>query len=496
MDHRVRLLRFSVFELDLERRELRRRGVLVPLPPQPFAVLELLLQNAGQVVTREELRLALWPEGVHVDYERGLNYCVNRVRRALGDEAQVPRFLETLPRRGYRFLAEVDVVRTGENAAPLRLRPAAAPTARPAARPPSARVRRPLVALAAALLLATQGQLERHSEPGRPGLPSLDPTAQAAFRRGRQLLDEGPAGWRQSVAWFEDAARRDRRFALARYGLADAYMRLGENGVLLPADAFPRARRAAHEALAIEDRAEPLVILAALQLNYDWDGQGAERTIRRALALDPELVEAQLFYARLLSASARHDEALRIVREAKARRPGCPVVVRDSAFLHYRARHFDEAARRFGDWAALEPGKLDPHHWLALLHLLTGRTLDAKREGRIVLTRGGATAAYLVRFDALAPAPAMALYVRGSIRYLERLASTQSVTPDDFARLRAHLGDREEALRDLRRAADERSPRLLPYLADPAFDALRSDPRFQALVLRVRVPARSDDRVG
>jgi hypothetical protein len=69
------------------------------------------------------------------------------------------------------------------------------------------------------------------------------------------------------------------------------------------------------------------------------------------------------------------------------------------------------------------------------------------------------------------------------------------VTPDDFARLRAHLGDRDLALRDLRRAADERSPRLLQYLPDPAFDALRSDPRFQALVLRVRVPTRND-RVG
>ena len=496
MELAVRVLRFSVFELDLERRELRRRGVRVPLPPQPFAVLELLLRNAGQVVTREELRLALWPDGVHVDHERGLNYCVNRVRRALGDEAQVPRFLETLPRRGYRFLADVEVARGGERRAAQRHPDATLRAEPPAPTPRVARARRPLLALAAALLLAAQGQPRRHSEPGRPGLPSLDPAAQESFRRGRQLLDEGPAGWRQSVIWFEDAARRDQGFALARYGLADAYMRLGENGVLPPGEAFPRARRAAVEALALEDRAEPLVILAALQLNYDWDWQGAERTIRRALALDPQLVEARLFYARLLSASSRHDEALSMVRDAEAQKPGCPLIVRDSAFLHYRARHFDEAARLFRDWAELEPDKLDPHHWLALLYLVSGRPRDAKREGRIVLTRGGAAPAYLARFDALEPAPAMELYVRGSIRYLERLASTQSVTPDDFARLRAHLGDREQALRDLRRAADERSPRLLPFLADPAFDALRSDPRFQALVLRVRVPARSDHRVG
>ena len=486
-ESRVRILRFSVFELDLERRELRRRGSVVPLPPQPFAVLEELLRNAGLVVTREEMRRALWPEGVHVDYERGVNYCMNRVRRALGDDAQTPRFVETLPRRGYRFLAEVDAVLAKPIGAPDAL-------ATPLRRTP--RFLRPVLVAAAALLLGLQGSPHaRRSEAGKAGLPSLDPVAQEAFQQGRRLLDEGPAGWRQSVAWFEEAARRDAGFALARYGLADAYMRLGENGVLPPEEAFPAARRAALETIDIEERAEPLVILAALELNYDWDWPAAERTILRAMALDPQLVEARLFYARLLSASGRHAEALRVVREAEVRKPGCPIIVRDSALIHYRARRFDEAARLFRDWAALEPDKLDPHHWLALLYQVTGRPLDAKGEGRIVLTRGGAAPAYLRRFDALEPAPAMDLYIRGSIRYLERLASTQSVTPDDFARLRAHLGDRDLELRDLRRAADERSPRLLPYLADPAFDSLRSDPRFQALVLRVRVPTRND-RVG
>jgi serine/threonine-protein kinase len=331
---------------------------------------------------------------------------------------------------------------------------------------------------------------------GQAGAPSRDPVAQEAFQTGRRLLDAGPTGWRQSVAWFEEATRRDAGFALARYGLADAYMRLGENGVLSPGEAFPAARRAALETIEMEERAEPLLILAALQLNYDWDWQGAERTILRALALDPDFLAGRLFHARLLSASGRHTEAIQTIREAEARTPGCPIIVRDSAFIHYRARRFDEAARIFRDWAELDPGKADPHHWLALLHYAMGRLPEAKREGRVALARGGAVPAYLARYDALEPAPAMDFYVRGSIRYLERLASSQSVTPDDLARLRAQLGDREDALRDLWRAADERSPRLLPYLVDPAFDSLRQDPRFQELVLRVRLPARSDDRVG
>ena len=488
-DRRVHVLRFSVFELDLERRELRRRGVAVPLPPQAFTVLEQLLRHAGEVVTRDEMRLALWPEGGDVDHERGLNYCVNRVRRALGDDAQTPRFLETLPRRGYRFLAEVDVVLAPPRDA------SAAPAATSRRTAPALR---PLVVGATVLLFAFQagGTHKRRSEPGQAGVPSLDPVAQEAFQRGRRLLDEGPTGWRQSITWFQEAARRDAGFALARYGLADAYMRLGENGVLPPGEAFPAARRAALETIEIEERVEPLVILAALQLNYDWDWDGAERTIRRALALDEDSLDARLFYARLLSASGRHTEAMQAIRETEARVPGCPVIVRDAAFIHYRARRFDEAARLFGDWAALEPDRADPHHWLALLHYAMGRLPEAKREGRVALARGGAVPTYLARYDALEPGPAMAFYVRGSIRYLERLASQQSVTPDDLARLRAQLGEREDALRDLRRAADERSPRLLPYLVDPAFDSLRQDPRFQELVLRVRLPARSDDRVG
>jgi hypothetical protein len=108
----------------------------------------------------------------------------------------------------------------------------------------------------------------------------------------------------------------------------------------------------------------------------------------------------------------------------------------------------------------------------------------------------GAAPGYVAKFDALAPAPAMEFYLRGSIRYLERLAGSQWVTSDDIASLRAHLGEPEGALRDLRQAADERSPRLLPYLTDPVFDSLRSDRRFQELLQRVRVPVRSSGRVG
>ena len=101
------VMRFGVFEADLRTGELRRQGGLVRLQSQPFLLLRVLLERAGDLVTRNELRLAIWPDSLFVDFELGLNRAVSKLRRALGDAAGNPRFIETLPRRGYRFMAPV-----------------------------------------------------------------------------------------------------------------------------------------------------------------------------------------------------------------------------------------------------------------------------------------------------------------------------------------------------------------------------------------------------
>ena len=102
-----RLLHFGTFELDLSSNKLRKAGVLIKLQSQHFQLLVLLAERAGQVVTREEIRRTLWNNGTFVDFDRRINFCVNQIRGALGDDPQSPRYIETLPRQGYRFVAPV-----------------------------------------------------------------------------------------------------------------------------------------------------------------------------------------------------------------------------------------------------------------------------------------------------------------------------------------------------------------------------------------------------
>src|SRR5882724_8085081 len=94
--------RFGIFEFDSDAADLRREGIPIRLQAQPAQVLALLLENAGEVVTRETLQQKVWADGTQVDFERGLNYCIAQVRSALGDSADSPRFVRTVPKKGYQ----------------------------------------------------------------------------------------------------------------------------------------------------------------------------------------------------------------------------------------------------------------------------------------------------------------------------------------------------------------------------------------------------------
>lgn len=101
------ILRFGTFELDTEAEQLTKNGRIVRLQPQPYKLLRLLTTEAGRVVTREELRAVLWPDETYVDFDQGINFAVKQVREALDDDADRPVYLQTVPKRGYRFVAPV-----------------------------------------------------------------------------------------------------------------------------------------------------------------------------------------------------------------------------------------------------------------------------------------------------------------------------------------------------------------------------------------------------
>ena len=138
--------RFGVFEFSPGSGELRRDGVPVRLQAQPAKVLALLLSKAGQLVTRDQLQREIWGDGTYVDFERGLNFCIAQIRSALGDSADAPRYLETIPRQGYRFVAPITV-------APPAANPAAGTPAVTSTSPPKRLGRY----LAAALVLGVAG---------------------------------------------------------------------------------------------------------------------------------------------------------------------------------------------------------------------------------------------------------------------------------------------------------------------------------------------------
>ena len=196
---RSRRFRFGVFELDPRGGELWKAGVRTRLQPQPARVLGLLVSRAGELVTREEIQREVWPEGTFVDFEQSLNFCIRQIRTALGDQAATPRYVETLPRRGYRLLVPVEIVGGAEavSAPPVSERGPASVQGFPAvALAPSRlrRLRRPALVAAAALggLVAGMAAMKLLWPPVTAAVP--------AFQRvtfGRGYVDSarfGPEG--------------------------------------------------------------------------------------------------------------------------------------------------------------------------------------------------------------------------------------------------------------------------------------------------------------
>jgi DNA-binding winged helix-turn-helix (wHTH) protein/Tfp pilus assembly protein PilF len=466
--------RFGVFEADAASGQLFRSGRVVHLAPQPFQALVLFLERAGDVVSREELKRALWHETTFVEFDQGVNFVISRIRMALGDDARAPRFLETLPRRGYRFMASVERVKD---------------TAREVPGPAGPQGRR-LGRVAAVLLVGLLGSdgmdRVRHLAP---------PAARAAFHRGQDLAGQGQR--RQSLVEFRRAVAIDPSFAEAHFAIGSIYVDLAEAGELAAGEAFPIARAEAERALALEDVADSHLVLGTALFFYEWDREHARREFERAIELEPSANVPWMAYARLLSAGGEYGAATRAIARAEALGPSCDLAVHEAGWVHYRGRRYVEAIRKFERAATLGPPRSsDGVSWRKLnrfrvfmAHLLMGATAAAAEDAREIVRLSDPGPEVLARFLSLGDREANERLMRGSLRILARAAEKEYVSPVRFAEMYAALGEDEEALGWLARAAEERAPALAYSAGDPVFDRLRGRSGFPRLVALRPPPA-------
>lgn len=438
-------IRFAEFELDLTAYALHHPGGNIKLEKLPMEVLILLVQRAGALVERREIRSALWNPDVHVEHDSAINTAIRKIRLALGDDADRPRFVETVVGKGYRFVAPVQRMTSPKPDAP------------------------PKTAM-------------------RPVLPA----AYDAYVRGRHAWEKRTeSDLRDAIRLFQQAIDADPTYAPAYAGLADAYNQLGYGSYVSPEESFPRARAAALRALDLDETlAEAHAASGYALMYYDWDFAGATAEFRRALELNPNSAIAHQWYAYLLTATERPaSEAEGEIAIARRLDPLSVAIHIDHAYiLHYYERN-DDALRAVRLALEMNPSYAPAYFWLGRIYTSEGRFVEAEaalQEIGPLRTWTPALAVYGYLYGKTGRI-ADATAILTQFEQLER--SGRYASSYAVAVVHAGLGDRERALSCLEAARRERSHWLVWLKRDPRWSELRSDARFQELVHAIGLPA-------
>jgi DNA-binding winged helix-turn-helix (wHTH) protein/tetratricopeptide (TPR) repeat protein len=465
------VVRFGLFELDIQAAELRRDGTVVKLQRQPFRVLALLVRRSGEVVSRDEIRREVWGDDSAVDFDQGLGFCLSQIRAALGDSAQAPRYIQTIPRRGYRFLLPVERPKAG-----------------------SARRGRRLAALVGAVVAFAIGVGVDRLLP-RPASPSPPTPDRRASQQPRdpevpQLVARGRYFWNlrtgesfhRSLSLFEEAARRDPAEAAAWSGIARAWVGLADYGHVSLDEAAGPARAAAARALALDATiAEAQAAQALVSVLFDRDWTAARRHFDEAILLDPTYAPAHQWLSHLFHAQGRPGEALVQARLAVEADPVSVAISDNLADSLLAADRPREALSQIDRTIELDPRYAPAHvnRGRALLQL--GRVDEAIRAFDRAAALGAPPSlvrAYRAVAEVAGGRPAAARRLLAAPGDLVRCHYERAM-------ILSALGDSDAALAELEASLRANEPAARWMLADETLRPLLGHPRMAELARKL-----------
>jgi serine/threonine-protein kinase len=336
-------------------------------------------------------------------------------------------------------------------------------------------------------------QLTRAQEKRLAKRHTEDPEAYRIYLMGRHHWNRWTEeGFYKAIEYFQQAVEKDPGYALAYAGLADCYVLLGWNSYLPPKDVFPKGKAAALKALQFDpDLGEAHAPLAAVLWLHDWDWREADKEFQRSLELNPTYPTANHWHAEFVMTMGRHAEAIARMKKSQTLDPLSLIINVAIGWAYYMARRYDESLEQLLQTVELDSNYPMTYWILGLLYRTTGRYDLAITEGEKGVNLSGGSP--LMR-AALAHSYGKAGRAREALQILDdlsKLAHNKYVAPHFFAGIHIGLGENDRAIEYLENSYAERSHWLLYLHMDPGMDELRNDPRFQDLLRRVGLPARS-----
>lgn len=499
------LIRFGLFEADLRSGELRKNGVKVKIQELPFRALRLFLSRPNEVLHREEFRHFLWPEGVFVDFDHGISSAINRLRDALGDSADNPIFVETVERRGYRWIAPIHPVTPSARLEVVRTIPKAVEIPTVAATPRSRSGRWLLVFVVMTLVAAAwslrsmfrTAKLEVQKPPvvstqTQDSSRAANLEAEQFYLKGRFYWEKRtPDSLNKAVDYFTQAIVHDPNYALAYVGLADCYNLLREYTKMPASEAYPRALAAAKRAVELNDQSSEAHAALAFALFYgNWDVAGAEREFRRAIDLNPKSAAAHHWYATCLNSMGRHPEAVAEIQKAQALNPASKSILADEGMLLSTAGRTAEGTALLKQLETSEPEFVSPHRYLKGSYYAEGDyhgyLSEWKKEA--VLMKDSST---LLLVDSASKGLAAGGFkgmLQNMLTMQKKLYQRGETSAYSVASTAALLGQNSEAMQYLKLAFANHEEDVIQGANDPSFESLRDDPTYKELMAQLKFP--------